>query len=480
MDFQAICDSMAAMTCVVSVEKLDGDRYGKICLVAGNRAYIDSIEHPVPGMKMLTDKFIPNTPYTDYLTRDLNFEDYCYRSAVQKKCLHSYAHPDRMDVWFNMTFLPLYPDDGNICYCTYTMEVNQKANTEQMSNLSGEVASAVLDTCLKLRGTDDFKTTMQEVIRDIRDLCEAEHCCILLMDDINKSCSVLCEALSKDTKLLPMGTYLNRAFYDIAASWESTVIAGSNCLIAKNDQDMEVVKERNPVWYDSITSAGGKSIVLFPLRSQGELLGYIWAINFNAENSPRIKETLELTTFILGSEIGGYLLIDKLRILSSRDMLTGVLNRNEMNNFVDSMDGKEGAQDTSVGVVFADLNGLKAINDTKGHAAGDQLLMDAADALREVFDQDTVFRAGGDEFSVIICDITEKEMEKKIAELREAATHYDHVVFAIGGHVESDARKVRTALRLADEAMYRDKKKYYDEHPETIRRDSKDEFLIFT
>ena len=124
MDFQKIVDSMSAMTCVVSVEKLENGRHGKFRIVTGNKAYISSIEHPAPGSEMLTDKFIPNAEYTTYLTRDLNFEDFCYRAAVQKKCLHSYAHPDRLPLWFNMSFLPLDCDEGNLCYCLYMMETD--------------------------------------------------------------------------------------------------------------------------------------------------------------------------------------------------------------------------------------------------------------------------------------------------------------------------------------------------------------------
>ena len=124
MDFQNYVNGFGAMTCVVSVEKLSGGGYGKIRIVTGNQAYLDSIENPAPGTELLTTKFVPNSEYTDYLTRDLNFEDYCYRAAVEKKCLHSYAHPERIDVWFNMTFLPVAHEDGNLCYCTYTMEIN--------------------------------------------------------------------------------------------------------------------------------------------------------------------------------------------------------------------------------------------------------------------------------------------------------------------------------------------------------------------
>lgn len=461
MDFQKLVDGIGAMSCIVSVEKLDEERYGKICLVAGNRAYVDSIEHPAPGMEMLREKFVPNTEYTDYLPRDLNFEDFCYRAAVKKQCLHSYVHPDRMPVWFNMFYIPIDADDGNLFYCYYIMEINFKADTGQMSNISGDKASAVLETCIKLRGTDDFRATMVEVISDIREMCEAEHCCVLTMDEYSRSCEVLCEALSEGTKLLPMGNYVDDSFYDIAESWEGT-IAGSNCLIVKNDQDMEVVRERNPVWHESLTSAGGKSIVLFPLKSRDQLLGYIWAINFNAEQAVEIKETLEITTFILGSELGNYMLLDRLKILSSRDMLTGVMNRNEMNNFVDSLCSEESGETEKVGVIFADLNGLKKINDSEGHNAGDKLLKDAALALKEVFGEQEIFRAGGDEFAIIAMGIDEDELKRRIESIRAACAHYDRLSFALGGSVEEDSHNVRRALKRADQNMYEDKERYYE------------------
>ncbi len=215
-------------------------------------------------------------------------------------------------------------------------KINLKPDAKRMSTISAEIASAVLETCIKLRSPDDFRETMNSICKDIRDLCDSEHCCILLMDTEKRACSVLCEAFSENTKLLPMETYVDDAFYDIADSWKGT-IAGSNCLIVKNAHDMEVVKERNPIWFESITSAGGKNIALFPLEFKGELLGYMWAINFGTSAVDTIKETLELTTFILASELYSYRMMDKLHVLSSTDMLTGVMNRNEMNNYIDAL-----------------------------------------------------------------------------------------------------------------------------------------------
>ena len=465
MRFQSVVDGIDAMTCVVSVEKLENGRYGDIRIVTGNRAYIDSIENPVPGTQMLTNEFVPNSIYTRYFTQDLNFEDFCYRSAVQKKCLHSYAHPDRMDVWFNMTFLPLGPDDGNICYCTYTMEINIEANTERLSNVSGELASAVLETSLKLSGSRDFKATMDDVIKDIRELCESEYCCIFLMDKESQTCKILCEDYAEGFMPKEAGEIEEANFYELAQTWEDT-IAGSNCLVVKSEQDMEVLKQRNPTWQKSLEQFGVETIVLFPIKFQNELLGYMWATFFDPENAGRIKETLELTTYVLGLEISSHQLVDRLRAMSSKDMLTGLLNRNEMNNRVAELQaGAHGSGSESMGVVFADLNGLKRVNDVEGHDAGDELLRNAARAMLDVFDEEEAFRVGGDEFLALVLGATESDVESKIEALREAAKNYKGVVFAIGGCVAKDGEDIRRALRLSDELMYADKSAYYKEHP---------------
>ena len=334
MDYQSIVNAFSSMACIISVEKKITDDKRIYRIVTGNDAYIKSIEQPAENMRMFRDTFVPNLEYTDYMVRDLNFEDYCYRSAVEKKCLHSYVYADKMKVWFNMSFIPLESDDEELGYCIYLMEFSTEANPENMSNISADVASSVLATCIRLRGTNDFRTTIKDVIRGIGDLCVAEHCCILVMEEAERNCYVLGEALSKDTPLLPMDTYVNKDFYAIAESWIGT-IAGSNCLIAKDERDMLIIKERNPAWYESLTSAGAHNIVLFPLKSGNQLLGFMWAINFDASRSIKIKETLEVTTFILGSELGNYMLLDKLKIMSAKDMLTGVMNRNEMNAYVE-------------------------------------------------------------------------------------------------------------------------------------------------
>ena len=468
MDFKSFVDMFDVMTCVVSVETKEDGSYGEIRIVTGNQAYINSIEHANPDVpQMLTSKFVPNSLYQTYFPTDLNFEDFCFRCAVLKQPMHSYVHPDRYDFWFNLYMMPL-GSEGNLHYCTYSQMVSRSVDSEQMSNTSASTASEVLNTCIKLRGTTNFQHTMDEVISDIRKLCDAQSCVILLTDDENRTCSALCESRNEYSMLPSMSGVLKEGFYDLVASWKDT-IGGSNCLIAKNRNDWEYIRQKNPAWYESLTKANVDSIVLFPLKSTDETLGYIWACNFDIKNAVKIKETLELTTFFVGSEIANQRLVKKLRILSSVDMLTGVLNRNEMNNGIDGL-RKIGCEEIKgLGIVFADLNGLKRVNDNEGHTAGDLLLKNGAMLLQNIFVGDEIYRAGGDEFMVLMTFTTEETIAERITKAKKLSRHYGNVSFAFGYSFQSVVTDITEALKTADERMYADKEQYYKEHPELKR-----------
>lgn len=467
MDFQKFVDTFTTSTCIISVEKLPDGGYGSIKIVTGNKAYIDSVEHAGDGPKLLTSKFIPNSDYKNYFNKDLNFEDFCYRSAVLKQPQHSYVHPDRYDFWFNLFSVPLESDDENIAYCTYTQEVTNKPNPEKLANISYESASDVLTACLKLKGTDDFNTSIKEVIKELREICGAKYCCIMLMNEHDRTCSLLGESFSAREEFRSNDNWLSENFYDIAETWED-LIDGSNCLIIKNQGDWEYVRERNEKWYESLKISSVKSMVLFPLKISGNLLGYIWATNFAVESAGHIKETLEITSYILASDISNHLLYDRLRILSTMDSLTGVLNRNEMNNRVDELAaGKEAEK--SLGIVFTDLNGLKKTNDIQGHLAGDMLLKEAASMLKGLFPNDEIYRAGGDEFMVLCLGTGPDEMKAKMESLKRQIDESDTVSFAIGFSYDPDSRNILSVMTAADKNMYGDKESFYAEHPERKR-----------
>ena len=475
MDFQSFVDTFSAMTCIISIEKLADGHYGNIRLVAGNKAYIASIEDTKNNMvanQMVSNKFIPDSPYENYIPKDLNFEDKCYRCAVLKKPSHEYIHPERYTFWLDMYFMPLESNEPNKFYCSYSQQITIKADSGMMSNLSAETSSAVIETCIKLRGTKNFKHTMDEVIDDIRSMCNANLSCILLTNEEERTCSVLCQSSAPGVHVIPMDEYVEKFFdnfYDIVETWKDT-IAGSTCLIIKDQYDMGVLKERNPVWFESMQGADVESLVLFPLEYNDKLLGYIWAINFDINNTIKIKEILEITSFFLASEISNYQLFNKLEIMSSVDQLTGTYNRNAMNNRIIRFVSGKDPKPNCYSVVFADLNGLKQANDNNGHLAGDKLLKDAANKLMEVFPECEVYRAGGDEFMIIAVDLPEKLISDRVEKLRKESEDPKNISFALGEFFDGNGGDIRIAMRTADERMYADKEQYYLKFPERKRK----------
>ncbi len=470
MDLQQFVNQIDAMTCIMSVEEKKDGSCGEIRIVTGNKAYIDSIVHPSPDVPMLkATQFIPNSLYEKYIPKDLNFELFCYNCAVLKKPMHTYVHPERFDFWFDIFMLPV-GREGNIHYCTYTQVISHQAETEKMAGISQNTAKDVLSTCIKLRGTKDefdFERTMNSVILDLRNLCKAKNCVVLLMDTRKKTCRILSEAIEASDELNNIRKEMMPGFYDIALSWLDT-IGGSNCLIAQDLADMEYIRERNIVWYQSLMKSRVQSLVIFPLKSGDELIGYIWATNFDTVHTLQIKETLELSTYFIASEIANYSLLTRLRELSSMDMLTGIMNRNEMNNRIDEL--REGnISIDKLGVVFADLNGLKRVNDRYGHEEGDRMLMNGTAVLRQVFAGDEIYRAGGDEFMILTRGIEKEELDKRCEEIKRLASDYPYVSFAVGCCVIRNSRKIRDALKKADERMYQDKEKYYHNNPELRR-----------
>ena len=453
MDFDQLLAHHKSKACVVSVDLFPDGTYGNIRVVAGNKAHCDDL-----ASRHL--QFEPGCPYEACFPKNPNFEDYCFRCVRDGKPLHAYVDLYMMGLWLNMVLLPIDSDSENIGYCIYCYDVAPKADSTAMSDLSADTASAVLNTCIKLRGSTDIRQTFQEVVEDVREICGSDQCCILLTDSEKYTCSVFAESLRQGTYLATMRKYVD-GFYAITATWPKT-LAGSTCIIVKDEQDMEKLREQNSVWAATLDYARVKSIVLFPLRHGRDLLGYMWAINFNVNDVQKIKEALEVTTFIVASEIASYKLVNKLEIMGKVDSLTGVMNRNEMNNCVDRINNEQEPMPRAV--IFADLNGLKRMNDEQGHGAGDMLLRSAASILQSVFQDGVVYRAGGDEFMIIVSDILKEDLQHRINRVHYLAGMSKDLCMSIG--FSYGEQSICTAMRLADERMYANKKAYYEAHPE--------------
>lgn len=222
--------------------------------------------------------------------------------------------------------------------------------------------------------------------------------------------------------------------------------------------------------YLSLISHGIRNIILYAIRYNQTIVGFIWAANYDTEKMEQIKETLELSTFLIAAVITNHQLLSRLEERSSVDILTNVGSRNAMDDRIDKYISGEEELPHVMGIAFADLNGLKAVNDDEGHDAGDKLLKRAAALLKIAFGDYDIYRAGGDEFVVLCPDITEEKLERQVEQLRGLCNNTSDVSFAIGSALFNGKYDINSAIQVADERMYRDKEEYYRKNPNKAKR----------
>ena len=142
--------------------------------------------------------------------------------------------------------------------------------------------------------------------------------------------------------------------------------------------------------------------------------------------------------------------------MSYRDMLTFLFNRNK---YIEVLDSHQGKILENVGTAYIDLNGLKQINDSHGHEAGDAFIQNAAKILSSIF-PDKVYRIGGDEFVIIQSSIGELEFHNRINRLQEYMKQ-DQISISIGFLWKASCENLEDMLKEADHRMYEAKKTYY-------------------
>ena len=468
-NLQNFIEQFKTMACILSVEKRNDGKAGNICIEIANKQYIEFLEKlNGNGKSSFETKFEPGSNYERFMPKALDFERCCHECAIEQKPVQAFIQPEQSNIHISMILLPLGIEDPNKAYCTLSQETSEESESSEESMLSAEISKDVLKTCVKLRGATNLQKTMDEVIEDIRKICGANYCCVLLTNFNEHTYSVFSDSVKANSNHRSVRDYITEDFVDYAKTWLH-LLAGNSCLIIKNKEDLETIEQNFPNWHRSLTNANIESLVLLPLEYNNVILGFIWVSNFDVSNTLNIKETLELTTFFVASEIANYQLVGRLEYLSNMDLLTSVQNRNSMNNRVSQfMNGK--VQYKSLAVIFADLNGLKPVNDKYGHDAGDELLKKASSALKLTFSKSEIYRAGGDEFLVIILDQPKEGIEAKVQKLRENSENTDNVSFSLGFYYNENGGNIRTAMHEADVRMYEDKKQFYLRHPEKRKK----------
>ena len=327
-----------------------------------------------------------------------------------------------------------------------------------LESLSLNAASFAVKSCVKLMGSGDFKDNVRAVLTDIMELARAESARVLLADKERKTVSIF-------TKIDRPGCFPDREeqstllSYEVVATWEAQ-IGENNAVVIGNEADRENIRKNCPAWWETMKRDGIKDLVLVPLRRNELILGYLYVLNHNTRKTEKIRETIELVSYFLSSEISNYLFRQELERLSNYDQLTGLKNRHAMlcrNHRLEEMES------CCFGVLTMDLNGLKKVNDTLGHFAGDELIQNAAEVLKNEFGEEELYRIGGDEFIVIFPGISEEEFTERTRKFREETLPSSGISMSCGTVWAGNNDAVESVFYQADQKMYANKKAFYEQ-----------------
>lgn len=240
--------------------------------------------------------------------------------------------------------------------------------------------------------------------------------------------------------------------------------------------------ERKTVWISDILHAdnflrkasaaeiGLNTVVAFPIIYEDTVLG---VIEFFSRKVLQPNKDLLLWFESVGNQFGLFLkrkhMEKQMLYLAEHDVLTGLSNRSLLEQYLNTALATAAENNQKLSLLFLDLDHFKYVNDSMGHQAGDTLLKEISERLRQCLrPQDTIGRLGGDEFVIIIPDIQQQDeiieiitrIQKQLAEKITLKEKEFFMTASIGVSLyPADGKTVQTLIKGADIAMYAAKEK---------------------
>ena len=269
------------------------------------------------------------------------------------------------------------------------------------------------------------------------------------LGNLLQACDTIAEAYQVIGHLLAtMFTGLSGAIFiyrasrnalELKASWggfhSAEVWAPTDCWALRRGQQHFVDLDDPLLSCKHVTDRTGDSICV-PMSAHGETVGVLHLIGQRAVAADRVRRLTpaKQSLAVAVSEqtalaLTNLELRDKLRTQALRDPLTGLLNRRFVEEWMDREAARADRSGHRFGVIMADVDHFKSINDVHGHDAGDQLLSAVADGIRGALRAgDMPCRYGGEEFLILLSDIDPEVLLARAEAVRQrvAAIRIDY------------------------------------------------------
>jgi diguanylate cyclase (GGDEF)-like protein/PAS domain S-box-containing protein len=359
-------------------------------------------------------------------------------------------------IWVSNSAAAIADEQGNVLYYEGTLkdvtqQVQATRSLHQMAARLGilrEIDQAIL-------GTSSAEEIAKAALRKIQQLIPCERGSVAVFELDGRQATVFATyGMDKS----PFGTgalILPESFGDIEKLRRGDTIYLKDL--------SEVVNP--PAWVDSLRIQGIRSYLKVPLLSKGRLIG---SLNLEAlEPGVFTKEHIESAQDVAGSlaiAIWQAKLTEQIHLLAITDELTGLYNRRQFFELGRREFDRARRYNRPLSAIMLDLDHFKQVNDTYGHAVGDQVLRVVAQRCKkEIRDIDVLGRYGGEEFAILLPE-THLDFGQVVAErLRRQMANYPilterytlHATISLGvAQASITSTSIEALLEQADTAMY--------------------------
>ncbi|MET3804069.1 diguanylate cyclase (GGDEF)-like protein [Nakamurella sp. UYEF19] len=284
---------------------------------------------------------------------------------------------------------------------------------------------------------------LQELNHDITRLTKLGNV-LQACDNVDEAFAALGESLGELFQGMSGSLHLfrsSRNVLELKVSWgqgkDDRPLAPSDCWGLRRGQQHLAEGDHPALLCQHVRRRTGTSICI-PMSAHGEISGLLQVMDRTCEPGSPLppvpltpaKQSLALAVSEQAAlALANLELRDKLRLQALRDPLTGLLNRRFVEEWLDREVARTDQSGRSFGVIMADIDHFKQINDLHGHDAGDQILKAVGDAIRSSLrPSDLPCRYGGEEFLLMLADVDGSILAARAEQVRSrvAALRIDH------------------------------------------------------
>ena len=383
------------------------------------------------------------------MDKDSSWLNALSRAISDNQVIWGRLYAEKPGKWLRFVLAPV--GENRVCSFSF-LDISGEEKTRRRLCRDNATDKVIIRAIRRLISEPSFSRAIDRILQDLSRAIHPDRLYILETD--RKTISNTYEWCAPGVKS-EMVSLQNLPYDEYMLSWEKCLETDTSVVIP----DIEELRKQGDIdGYNILKRQNIRNLMSTPLYYQGKLIGFLVADNYEENEMMNTRNLLETVGAFMAMYVVNRRLLEQLEFASGNDSLTGVKNRNAMDIYFNRHAGE-----SQLGVLFIDVNGLKYVNDTQGHAEGDRLLQNLAEFLCRYFPRDNIYRSGGDEFVIVTPGTTEEKMRGKTRKIKDAMQK-ESFSFAIG-YAVSDHRGIQHAAIRADQRMYQDKREYYQTLP---------------